>query len=205
MCKRWSAFLATIGAWVLLAFASPGLAQSQKAETELERLQKINKELENTLSKLQGQLLEQTKLANQLRDKVVAAEIEAKSLRARLEQMTAKVAEIEKDLARLRAQPGGEPARPVRNPPRELIEGLVKQVEEKSGLITVNVGADAGLQKGQTLEIFRLDADPGKSLYLGSLRILEVRDKEAIAMPVGRPRAPIRVGDRVASRIPGAP
>ena len=55
--------------------------------------------------------------------------------------------------------------------------------------------------KGHTLEVFRLDPIPAKSMYLGTIRILEVRPNEAVGQPIARPRVPIEKGDRVASRI----
>ncbi|HEY7311021.1 MAG TPA: hypothetical protein VH643_16775 [Gemmataceae bacterium] len=99
--------------------------------------------------------------------------------------------------------PRGRETKP-RNPPAENVEGLVKRVEESSGLMTIGIGSDAGLAKGHTLELFRLDAEtPSKSKYLGTVRILEVKAKEAVAQPVGRLASPPKAGDRVASRILG--
>jgi hypothetical protein len=89
----------------------------------------------------------------------------------------------------------------MRNPPPENIEGAVKQVDP-SGSMTISIGSDAGLAKGQTLELFRLNpAAPTQSKYLGTVRILEVGPKEAVAQPVGRLAAPPKMGDKVASRI----
>ena len=41
------------------------------------------------------------------------------------------------------------------------------------------------------------------SKYLGTVRIIDVRTNEAVAQPVGKMLAPIKVGDEVASRILG--
>ncbi len=87
----------------------------------------------------------------------------------------------------------------AKNPPAGDVEGVVKSVEEKGGLVTVSLGSDAGVAKGNTLEVFRLN--PAK--YLGTLRVVQVTAHEAVAQPVGRPVAPIQAGDRVASRILG--
>jgi hypothetical protein len=89
----------------------------------------------------------------------------------------------------------------AKNPPPENVEGLVKDVD-KSGLVKITIGSDAGLTKSHTLEVFRVKKDvPPK--YLGVVRIVEVTAKEAVGQPVGKLTAPIEVGDSVASRILG--
>jgi hypothetical protein len=94
--------------------------------------------------------------------------------------------------------PGGSAAQ--KNPPRTAVEGLVSKVDP-SGLVSLTIGNHAGLSKGNTLEAMRLTTPPR---YLGTLRILEVKPGEAVAQPVGRLTAPLRVGDRVANRIPAS-
>jgi hypothetical protein len=95
-------------------------------------------------------------------------------------------------------------ARPVReapqakNPPAEDVKGIIKQVDPTSGLVTIQLGSDAGLKKGNTLEVYRLKPKP---TYRGTLRILEVRPDEAIGKPVGRLSSPIEEGDEAGSAI----
>jgi hypothetical protein len=98
--------------------------------------------------------------------------------------------------------PRGLEAKP-RNPPSENVEGVVKRVEESSGLMTISIGSDAGLAKGHTLELFRLAEEPRQSKYLGTVRILEVSAKESVAQPVGRLADKPKVGDHVASQLRG--
>jgi hypothetical protein len=85
-----------------------------------------------------------------------------------------------------------------KNPPAENVEGLIKQVDPKSGLVTITIGSDAGLAKGQTLEVFRLTPAPK---YLGTIRILEVTASQAVGQPTDRAAA-IQAGDRVTSHLP---
>jgi hypothetical protein len=90
-----------------------------------------------------------------------------------------------------------------RNPPPENVQGIVKQVDS-SGLMTISIGSDAGLSKGHTLEVFRFTGSgPSQSKYLGTIRILEVKAKEAVAKPVGRMASQPYVNDQVASRLIG--
>jgi hypothetical protein len=106
----------------------------------------------------------------------------------------------------LRQKPGDAPRgreTESRNPPPENVQGVIKQVDS-SGLMTISIGSDAGLSKGHTLEVFRFTGSgPSQSKYLGTIRILEVKAKEAVAKPVGRMASPPYVNDQVASLIPG--
>lgn len=89
-----------------------------------------------------------------------------------------------------------------KNPPKEFIEGQVINVDLESGLMTLTIGSDAGLAKGHTMELFRLNPwRENQSKYLGTIRVLEVKTHQAVAQPVGRLATPPTIGDRVASRI----
>ncbi len=106
----------------------------------------------------------------------------------------------------LRQKPAKQPGNQLaggKNPPAENVEGRVKAVDG-SGLMTITIGSDAGLTKGHTLELFRLDPQaPSESSYLGTVRVLEAEAHQAVVQPVGRLSAPPQPGDRVASRLPG--
>jgi hypothetical protein len=70
--------------------------------------------------------------------------------------------------------------------------------------MTITIGSDAGLTKGHTLELFRINtASPTQSKYLGTIRIVEAEAHQAVAQPLGRLSAPPRPGDHVSSRILG--
>jgi hypothetical protein len=85
--------------------------------------------------------------------------------------------------------------RTINFPPGK-VEGRVTIVDE-NGLVAVNVGADDGLEKGHTLEVFRLEPP----IYVGTIRIIETKSKEAIGKLVRKPNEPVKVGDVVANRI----
>ncbi len=89
------------------------------------------------------------------------------------------------------------------NPPLDSVEGLIREVSP-SGLVKLTIGSDAGLAKGNTLEVYRLNTQvPDQSKYLGRIRIREVTATEAVGEPMGRPSAPLQAGDQVSSRILG--
>jgi hypothetical protein len=99
--------------------------------------------------------------------------------------------------------PGDKPKPPApsgaRNPPPEPVEGKVTAVDAASGLATINIGGEAGLAKGHTLEVYRLQPAPK---YLGTLRIIEVRASEAVGK-MEKNSADVQVGDQVGSQIIG--
>jgi hypothetical protein len=82
------------------------------------------------------------------------------------------------------------------NPPPGKLDGVIKKVDESSGLVTISIGSDAGLAKGHTLEVFRLA--PAK--YLGRIRIVDVTATEAVGKPVMKMHAPVQQGDHVSGR-----
>src|SRR5262249_50836410 len=76
------------------------------------------------------------------------------------------------------------------------LRGEVRQVD--GNLVKISLGSDAGLAKGQTMEVFRLGATPR---YIGRVRIVEVTPTHAVGQVTGRLAMPVRVGDQGASRI----
>jgi hypothetical protein len=172
------------------------LARSQVGN---ERRQDEVKRMTETLNERDTKIKDLVDANNQLRDRAVAAEIEAKSLKDRNAGLVAKLQEMGKELVKVKA--GGTTAvgLTAKNPPPENVEGLVTRTDP-SGLLTLSIGSDAGLTKGHTLEVFRLN--PAK--YLGTVRILSVTPHEAVAQPVSRPLGTIQSGDRVASKILGS-
>ena len=69
----------------------------------------------------------------------------------------------------------------------------------------ITLGSDAGLAVGNTMEVFRLNmANPTRSLYLGRIRIVELKATEAIARPVDKMTNKIQVNDNVASQLTGS-
>ncbi|HJT76392.1 MAG TPA: hypothetical protein VJ739_04245 [Gemmataceae bacterium] len=164
----------------------------ERLKAEADRLEKVHKADADNMTKMVSD-------NNKLRDQAVAAQIEARSLKERNNNLMTKLEEMSKDLVKARTTGTSSSTLSAKNPPLENIDGLVTKLDP-SGLMTLSIGSDAGLVKGNTLEVFRLS--PAR--YLGTVRIISLTPHEAVAQPVGRPLAPIRVGDRVASRILGS-
>lgn len=92
---------------------------------------------------------------------------------------------------------GAEARAAARDSHRARVEGTVRKVDP-SGLVTISLGSDAGLAKGKTLTVYR----PKKlgTLYLGTIRLIEVTPTQAVGQPVGRMSAPPAVGDKVTNK-----
>jgi hypothetical protein len=181
------------------ALASLSTSEVQKRQADVSQLRdtlKKETEVNSALVKKNNELIEQATAAN----------IEKQAALALSKKMEEQVQQMARDMERTRAN-GGRGTATVRdnrrNPPAENIEGLVKSTDS-SGLMTISIGSDAGLSRGQTLEVFRLSSVPSQSKYLGTIRILEATPTQAVAQPVGRMASPPQVGDRVASRILGS-
>jgi hypothetical protein len=190
-------------AWEKKATRSEGVQQGgqmeiAKRQADVEKLKDIVKQETDRNNQL---VLEK----NGLTDRAVAAEIQLKSALDRAGRLENQLQETTKELVRLRAGGGVSSVARVggKNPPPENVEGLIKNTDPSSGLVTLTIGSDAGLTKGHTLEVFRLSSIPQQSKYLGTIRILEVTATQAVGQPTGRMPVPPQAGDRVASHILG--
>jgi hypothetical protein len=169
-------------------------ADLKRRANEVDYLKKLIGDRDAQLSKKDLQV-------NQMRALMVEAQINFKAEHERNERLLEENERLSKDNRQIRqvsTSPRGEASK--RNPPPEDIDGRVTAYDSRSGLLTLNVGSDAGLAKGNTLEIFRTLPEPA---YLGTIRIMEVRPNEAVAKPLDRLQSPPKAGDRVSSNILG--
>lgn len=180
-------------------------ATSEVAVKDIERRQA-------DVAKLRDQLATETKRNNDLvkeviteRDEKVAHKIDAAALRSRNEELLRDVARLEAKTRTLEAlaRAGGtgkaglpRALGPTVPPPPSDVEGLVQKAE--GNLVTISIGGDSGIAKGQELQVFRFGTNPK---YLGKIRIMEVTPNQAVGQAVGRTSAPMQKGDRVAPRI----
>ncbi len=180
-------------------------ALSSLANSEVQKRQADVSQLRETLKRETEVNSALVKKNNELLEQATAANIEKQAALALSKKMEEQVQQMARDMERIRTT-GGRGTTTVRdnrrNPPAESVEGLIKATDS-SGLMTISIGSDAGLVRGQTLEVFRLSTIPSQSKYLGTIRILEATPTQAVAQPVGRMTAPPKVGDKVASRILG--
>lgn len=162
--------------------------------------------LNDTLKKEQSANIELAKQRDDMRQREVAAQIEAKNLRDRFVQMEKQLREVTKQLdsAKVSTTVGGGKMGAKENRPAEHVEGTVKSVDGASGLITISIGADQGLQRGHTLHLFRLDLrNSTNSKYLGVVKVLDVSNHESVVEAVKVLSDRVQVGDKAASEILG--
>lgn len=182
-------------------------AALKAAQLEVDRRQADVAKMRETLKSEMDKNIDLVKNNNTLKDNATAAQLQAAALLDRNKQLEGQVQDLARDVARFRSAglAGATPStsRNGANPPAEDVQGQIKTADP-SGLVKLTIGSDAGLARGQTLEVFRLAAIPTQSKYLGRIRILEVTANEAVGQPTGRPIAPLQAGDRVASRILGS-
>jgi hypothetical protein len=153
-------------------------------------IQKLEAELKTSNERLAELLLQHKKL----KEEALKAQTELQAALENRRQLAEKLAQVERKLGVL----GDNAGKLARNPPPAQVSGKVKAVEADSGLITISVGSDSGLAKGHTLEVYRLSPKP---LYLGYLRIVDVRAKDATGKIAGTSKETVQVGDDVASAI----
>lgn len=169
---------------------------------ELLRLRDELKEANEKVTAREKQMLELVLKNKDLLDKAVRNEIAARSSNERAQRLVEQLESTSRDLERIKAGPSTTASGAViRRPPPEDVEGVIMDTDPKSGLVTVSIGSDAGITKGNTLEVYRLKPEPK---YLGTIRILEVNAHEAVGRPTAAQKAGmLQKGDRVASSILG--
>jgi hypothetical protein len=172
-------------------------ANTKALVSDVERRQRDVDAVKKSLKDEYAKTIQLTRDNNDLRDRAVAAEIQARSFKEMNTRLEGQLQEMARDVARLRtAAPGMARSRAPANPLPDSVEGLVQRAE--GNLVTISIGSDAGLLRGHTMEVFRLGQTPR---YLGKVRIVEVTPTRAVGQAIGKMAAPMKVGDIVSSRI----
>jgi hypothetical protein len=96
-----------------------------------------------------------------------------------------------------KAKPGLIP--PAESPPKDLIRGVIEKVDPKDPLLVqISIGSDAGITKGQTLEVYRLQPAPK---YLGRVQIVQMTATTSIGRALSTNPLGMRAGDQVTSHL----
>jgi hypothetical protein len=178
------------------------VASQKAAGGELDRRAKEVEHLNSLVTLRNEELIKQKKQNVDMRQLMVEATINASEERARNERLLQENERLAKDIRQMQLVASTTSLRkdaPKKNPPVDDIEGTVKATDPSNGLVTVSVGSDSGLNKGNTLEVYRLRPEP---TYLGPIQIVAVTPNEAVGRPMEpRGRSAIQVGDQVSSNI----
>lgn len=141
--------------------------------------------------KVEGQLIESTRSEQNAKNAALTAKLEVEQARARAELLEQSLQTISDQLRDYRLGRAGGSTVPVRPDIRASIAKVT------DGLLTISLGADAGLAKGAVLSVVR----EGK--YLGQVRITNIAPKVSVGefLPPGGTRPTgdnlPRVGDIV--------
>jgi hypothetical protein len=172
------------------------VAELQKRREEATRLYEIIKTKDSQIADLTTERTNALNLRTQ-------AEVAANTFRERAMQLEQTVQEQAREIQDLltrgleRQVQRGPAAAPIQ-PPAD-VQGVVKQVDGNAGLVLISIGSDAGLMRGHTLQLYRLNPAP---LYLGQITVIEVSPHEAIAKLLDpKAKKQVQKDDIVASRI----
>jgi predicted nuclease with TOPRIM domain len=157
------------------------------------------KSLDDRMEERQQKVLKLEQDTRKLTQEKIKFEIDYQSAQDRNDKLAARLTEMAKEIETLRGVQADKSSQLTRNPPPEDVHGKVTQTDQTSGYVTINLGSDNGITKGNTLEVYRRQPRP---TYVGVLRILEVKPHEAVGRLVQR-NAAIQSGDEVASDILG--
>jgi hypothetical protein len=179
---------------------------AQKLHAEINRLKEESAGLVKVIEDRTKLLMTKERENRELRLQAVADREKAESTIARNEHLLEQLAEARRKLGELESSSAAfasvtsaDPNRP--NPPSAPVHGTVEKIDQKDGLVEISVGAEQGLKKYHTLEVFRLRPE---GQYLGRIRIVEVFQKKAIGRLVRTPLTaarPLQQGDQVASSL----
>jgi len=183
------------------------LAQQGASSTAAEEVKQLRGEvvkLQEDVAKRDKRMFGYEQEVKELRDKAVSAEIAYKSELERTRQLLDQVSQLSRENQRLGtpgrgaapAAPGGVTTSSLKPPPED-VQGTVVESDPRSGLVTINIGSDKGVNKGHTLEVYRTSPE---AKYLGKLQIVDARPHEAVGRLTSS-RAVIQKGDIVAASI----
>ena len=170
-----------------------------QADTQVKNLAVEVKKKDDLIADNLKSITELEEKSKKSQEEAVKYKIEAESFKTRNETLVTSLEKVQKELNDLRSDRAARAGQIPVNPPPEDVKGTIKATDPSSGLVTINLGSDSGLTKGNTLHVYRLSPRPQ---YVGLLRIVDVRPNESVAKltSAARPGA-IQVGDEVASKI----
>jgi hypothetical protein len=178
-------------------------------------MKRLKEERENLVKEregLRGQVVTLTTQMNDEKGKKVDAEGKVRLLTDRNGRLLEQVSDLNRQIALAKASGapagaaspasgGATAAKP--SAPAQTVRGQVVSIDATTGLTTISVGSDAGVSTGDVMQVYRLDADPKKSLYLGEITIRATRNKEAVGQFAAKTKNGLKPGDEVSSNILG--
>jgi hypothetical protein len=177
-------------------------ARVKQATAAMEGMKVEIKSLDDRLGESQQLILKLGLDNKKYKAEAIKATTDLQSALDRSDQLLQKLVEADKKISFLEGDAAAKAGqRELKNPPPDDIRGRVTVTDDTSGYVTINLGSDNGVSKGNTLEVYRLKPRPQ---YVGTMRVYDVRPNEAVGKLMGTgPRGKILKDDEVASRILG--
>jgi len=185
-----------------LANTQSELAKLQTAHTEvvqklavaqqsLEKFGQDNEALRTDIVTIQKDRDDKLTRVNSLGDQVNQAQVKLLQLEERRDQLVSQIAFQKLTLE----QNGIDVNAPLPTSLERRVDGVITAVSDKN-LVEISIGMDDGVSVGNTLEVFR------DNKYLGKVVVTKVTANRSVArIDPSFQQAPIRKGDRVASKI----
>jgi hypothetical protein len=180
----------------------------QKALSDVERLKVVESDLKKVIKDREQAVIALQDDVKRYRNEALANEQLAKALADRNQELLTQVQDMSTKINKMLAGGGGtggtsdtgifakngqEP-----NPPGTLVKGKIEKVEPSGDLVQISLGTDHGVNKNNTLEVFRT-APTAK--YLGMVRIVEAYHNRSVGrliVPQGTTARPqLKEGDQV--------
>ncbi len=184
----------------LQALADSKQVEAGNREAEAETLRKSVASLQEALNAVANEL-------NQVKDDRFNIQTELARLQKVHNDVVEQAAFLEK-VVRKHGLPTDPALVVAMKDPPPVLEGIVEVTEkdrtDRTKYIVVSVGKDDGLLVGHKLYAYRLGSKTKgkKTLYLGVLKVIEVRQDKAVAEVIERTNnGNIEVGDNVATRL----
>jgi hypothetical protein len=161
-----------------------------------------NKDLRTLVATKDAKIVDIENLSQRYKDEMVNSQIAYRDEHKRNLDLLAQIRNLTKDLDLARAKAAGKDVtQVVAQAAPEDLEGVVTESAPKDGLVTISLGSDAGVRKGNMLYIYRLEP---RADYVGQIEIVDARAHQSVGRAVEPLRAgPIKKGDRVSSTILG--
>jgi len=172
--------------------------QVKTVTAELERRRAEVKQLGDLKTAADARIVDLEKQLTKTRDDFIEKKLGYDQLKERFQSLLAQYESANKELAQLKARGISAPAT-TKVPPPENARGYITKID--GNLATISIGTDAGVNKDNVLQIYRLKPNPE---YLGTITILNATPFEAVGRltPAGA-RVKIQVNDEVAGKIVG--
>jgi hypothetical protein len=179
--------------------AQKALGEAQRRHEEVKALGEVIKQREQEITQMQLEVTKSRNAALEADNRARTATLRATQLLEQLKQKEIALAEALRGPAMKTVTVRDAH---YENPPPAYVKGKISKIDDRDRtLVQINIGSDVGIQKDNTLEVYRLRPAPE---YLGRLRVVDVHHHLAIGQLLrsrGGPPPALREGDEVASTI----